>query len=365
MNHLETEPQHRGVRPAIVPIGGFPGAGKTSLIVAAARLLQGRGVKAVALLNDQGAELVDTNYVEANRIQARQVVGGCFCCRFSDLVHAAEELRAYMPEIIFAEAVGSCTDISATVLQPLKLEHAAHFRVAPYTVLVDPERATRWMDPSLDPELAFLFHKQIEEADLVCFSKTDRFTAFPSLPGCSTRFLSSQTGDGVAAWLDDVLGGRFRPGGKILEIDYERYARAEAALAWLNCSATVKSAPPASPTSVVGPLLDGLDAALTAKGFTIAHLKVMDESQSGWVKASIVRNGGEPSVQGNLDASPAAVHELLLNARAAGPPGDLQRAVETQLAAIPGTVRIRSLQCFSPSPPKPERRVGYVVAGSD
>ena len=348
-------------RPTIVPIGGFLGAGKTSLIVAAARLLHGRGVKAAAILNDQGAVLVDTSFVEANEIEAGQVAGGCFCCRLSDLVQAAEALRDHRPEVIFAEAVGSCTDISATVLQPLKLDHAAHFRVAPYTVLVDPERAKHWIDPSLDPDLAFLFHKQIEEADLVCFTKTDRFTEFPSLRGCDARFLSSQTGDGVAAWLDDVLGGRFPPGGKILEIDYGRYARAEAALAWLNCSATVKPAPPATPASVVGPLLDGLDAELTAKGFTIAHLKVMDESSEGWVKASIVRNGGEPSVQGRLDAGPAAVHEILLNARAAGSPDDLRMVVETQLAAIPGTVRIRSLQCFSPSPPKPEKRVGYVV----
>ncbi len=44
---------------------------------------------------------------------------------------------------------------------------------------------------------------------------------------------------------------------------------------------------------------------------------------------------------------------------------DLRRAVETQLAAIPGAVRIRSLQCFSPSPPKPEKRLGYVVTDSD
>src|SRR5271169_6289565 len=122
MNHSETNTQERGFRPTIVTIGGFLGAGKTSLIVAAARLLRGRGVKAAALLNDQGSELVDTSFVEANEIQAGQITGGCFCCRLSDLVHAAEELRAYMPEVIFAEAVGSCTDISATVLQPLKLE---------------------------------------------------------------------------------------------------------------------------------------------------------------------------------------------------------------------------------------------------
>ena len=354
-----------GFRPTIVTIGGFLGAGKTSLIVAAGRLLQGRGVKAAALLNDQGAELVDASFVEANGITAGQVAGGCFCCRLSDLVHAAEALRHHMPEVIFAEAVGSCTDISATVLQPLKLEHADRFRVAPYTVLVDPERARRWMDPGLDPELAFLFYKQIEEADLVCFSKADLFTRFPSLPGCSPRFLSSQTGDGVAAWLDDVLGGRFRPGGKILQIDYERYARAEAALAWLNCSATVTMTSPASPASLVGPLLEAIDAALTAKGLAIAHLKVMDESPAGWVKASIVRNGGEPSLQGNLDAAPAVVHEILLNARASGSPDDLRLAVETQLAAIPGTAKIHAMQSFSPSPPKPEKRLDYVVTQSD
>jgi hypothetical protein len=199
----------------------------------------------------------------------------------------------------------------------------------------------------------------------VCFSKADRFSEFPLLPGGSARFLSSHTGEGVAAWLDEVLGGRFRPGGKILEIDYERYARAEAALAWLNCSATVKLAAAAPPASVVGSLLEGLDAALTEEGFLIAHLKVMDESPTGWVKASIVSNGGERSVQGNLDASPVAKHELLLNARAVGSPGDLRRAVESQLAAIPGAVGIRSMQCFSPAPPKPEQRVGYVVTDAD
>lgn len=352
-------------RPTIVIIGGFLGAGKTSLIVAAARLLHARGVRAAAILNDQGSELVDTSFVEAHDIPAGQVAGGCFCCRLSDLISAADALRAHMPEVIFAEAVGSCTDISATVLQPLKLEHAAQFRVAPYTVLVDPARARQWVDGSMDPELAFLFHNQIDEADLVCFTKTDRFTDFPSLPGCSPRFLSPLAGDGVAAWLDDVLGGRFSPGSKLLEIDYQRYARAEAALAWLNCRAILRPAPPLPPALVVGPLLEGLDAALTAKGFTIAHLKVMDHSEAGWVKASIVQNGAEPSVEGTLAASPAMEHEILLNARAAGSPEDLRSTVESQLTALPGKIQIQSLQCFSPSPPKPEKRVGYVVAESD
>jgi G3E family GTPase len=128
-------------RPLIVPLGGFLGAGKTTLILAAARMLHARGLRSAAILNDQGRDLVDEQFVRANGLAADQVTGGCFCCRFSDLVRAAERLCEHSPDVIFAEAVGSCTDISATTLQPLKLYYREQFRVAPYSVLVDPGRA--------------------------------------------------------------------------------------------------------------------------------------------------------------------------------------------------------------------------------
>lgn len=357
--------KRRDNRPTIVPVGGFLGAGKTSLIVAAARMLGAEGVKAAALFNDQGAELVDTRFAEASGIESSEVTGGCFCCRLSDLVRAAEELRAHMPEVIFAEAVGSCTDISATVLQPLKAEHARHFRVAPYTVLVDPERAGRWLDPALDADLAFLFREQIAEADVLCYSKADLFPDYAALPGVAARYVSSRTGEGVRAWLDDVLAGRFRTGGRILEIDYERYARAEASLAWLNCAATLRPEPALPPAQVVGPLMDRLDEALAAEGMEIAHLKVMDETPSGWLKAALVRRGGEPSLEGGLDASPAARHRLLVNVRAAGAPETLRRAVEAQLGTLAGRLRMDSMECFSPSPPKPEKRFDRVVEAEE
>ena len=84
-------------RPVIIPLGGFLGAGKTTLILSASRLLQAQGLKPAAILNDQGADLVDTRYVRENGIEAGQVSGGCFCCRFSDLIESAEMLRAYSP----------------------------------------------------------------------------------------------------------------------------------------------------------------------------------------------------------------------------------------------------------------------------
>jgi hypothetical protein len=364
------------LRPIVVPVGGFLGAGKTTLILAAARRLSARGVKPAVILNDQGSDLVDTRLAEAGGVSAGQVTGACFCCRFSALIGALEALRTYSPEVIFAEAVGSCTDISATVLQPLKLDYAGQFRLAPYTVVVDPRRPAEWTAP--DADLRFLYEAQIAEADLICINEF--WQAKAPAPQASAvgqtlssvkqvaapvRYLSALTGAGVAEWLDEILAGEIQSGGGILDLDYERYARAEAALAWLNCRVAFRPATPLSPASVLGPLLDGLDAALAAAGLRVAHLKAMDNSPAGWLKASITRSGEEPMVEGMLDASPAAVHDLLLNARVAGEPAELRRIVEEQLARLPGSVVTRTFECFSPSPPRPERRLSYVVKGPD
>ena len=347
--------------PLIVPIGGFLGAGKTSLILAASRVLKQNGMKPAAVLNDQGGDIVDTLYIKENGIQADEVSGGCFCCRFSDLIEAIVRLRAYSPDVIFAEAVGSCADISATTLQPLKLYYSGDFQLAPYTVLIDPARAKELANASLNDELAFLFQKQIEEADLVCFTRSDLYREFPKLAESSVRCLSTLTGEGVPAWLDEVLTGKLQSGTRILDIDYERYARAEARLAWLNCKVEVYLQAPLSPSVLIGPLLEELDAALTSEGLQIAHLKITDESPSGFLKAAITRNGEEPIVQGMLDAPPADAHHLLLNVRASGEPSALQRIIKAQVSRLPSKVELPAMQCFRPAPPKPEFRLNSVV----
>src|SRR6266436_2281947 len=104
------------MKPVIAIVGGFLGAGKTTLILKAARVLAERGVRVAAVLNDQGDDLVDTELLRRHGIAADQVGGGCFCCRFPDLMDALDRLAADGPEVIFAEAVGSCTDIVATTL---------------------------------------------------------------------------------------------------------------------------------------------------------------------------------------------------------------------------------------------------------
>jgi hypothetical protein len=346
----------QGQRPWIVLVGGFLGAGKTSLILAAARVLEQRSLRCAVILNDQGDELVDTHFADAQGVIAREVTGGCFCCRFSDLMEVIEKLRPRMPDVIFAEPVGSCTDISATVIGPLR-EQFDSYRVAPFTVLADRARADELLSADADSDMAFLFQKQLQEADLVCMSKADLYPDADGIVGVDARWVSAETGEGLEAWLDEILLGLLEAGRTTLEIDYARYARAEAALAWLNLSFTLELDVPASPALTIGPFLDRMDAGLTEAGISIVHLKVFDSAASGWIKAAICGNGEEPRVEGNLDASPADRHELVVNLRARGEPGSVRRVVLEQLPGLEGRLTAVDLDCFSPAAPRPERRV--------
>lgn len=311
------------MKPTVAVVGGFLGAGKTTLILKAAKLLQSRGVRVAAVLNDQGNDLVDTELARQSGVSADQVGGGCFCCRFPDLADALQRLSVHSPEVIFAEAVGSCVDLAATTLRPLLHDYGASYRIAPLTVLVHEE-------PS-EPDLKFLFDRQVAEADLVI----DRGVDLPR-------------------WLDNLLLGGLEAGTKHLDVDYSRYAEAEAALGWLNARVTVRPVSAVSPSMILGPLLDEIDRALSAEAIRIVHLKAIAQCESGYLKAALTGNGGEPAVEGMLDASPAAVHEILINLRALGPPERLRAVVTQAFARLPA--EWDSLEAFRPAPPVPYQR---------
>ncbi len=348
--------------PLLVLVGGFLGSGKTTLLLEAAARLSKIGLRVALITNDQGGALVDTRMAVASGVETEEIVGGCFCCRFSDLLDSAERLRAHEPDVILAEPVGSCIDISATVLQPIKRYYGDRYRLAPFTVLVDPQRAQQLLSPDADPNLAYLFKRQIAEADVVCFSKADLYAQFPELPGAPAVRLSSTTGQGVSEWLGEVLAGSGVAGTRVLEdVDYEQYAEAEASLGWLNWQADVQLTNPLSPAAVVGPLLDDLDELLSLNGIAIVHLKIFDHSPSGYLKASLCQNGEEPFVDGALDASPAQSHHLLVNLRASGAPELLEQLFKQAAGKLAGNITVLHCEFFRPGPPKPEHRIAGVL----
>ena len=161
-----------------VMIGGFLGAGKTTAIDRFARSMTDRGVRVGLITNDQSSGLVDTTILRSHGFAVEEITGGCFCCRFDSLQHAADELtRKSRPEVFLAEPVGSCTDLVATVSYPLRRIYGDRFRIAPLSVLVDPVRAARVLGlaegRSFSPKVVYVYHKQLEEADIIVVNKID------------------------------------------------------------------------------------------------------------------------------------------------------------------------------------------------
>src|SRR3954471_20259542 len=164
-----------------VMVGGFLGAGKTTTLARLARFYAARGQKVGLVTNDQAADLVDTTSLRSQGFSVEEIAGACFCCRFNDLVDTVGKLEAAQrPNGILAEPVGSCTDLVATVVQPLKDLHGVRFEVAPYTVLFKPSHGLRILKDEkkagFSPKAAYIFRKQLEEADAIVINRLDELS---------------------------------------------------------------------------------------------------------------------------------------------------------------------------------------------
>lgn len=327
-----------------IPFSGFLGAGKTTTLVAAARLLEGQGRTAAVITNDQGTDLVDTRVARTDVSHVGEVTGGCFCCRFEDLVDVLRQVvDGTGVDTVLAESVGSCTDLQATVVRPMRKYYGDKFRVAPLTTVVDPLRYTafqRAMDRSdVSSDLVYLFDKQLTEADVIACNKTDLISAAKladvvsslqqSYPSAVVVPYSARSGSGladlVAAWTDTT--SRFSTN---LEIDYDRYANAEAGLAWLNQSAAL-TATTGDPGTFDGDrwaseLLTHLGRTCDDAGALVGHVKVAVDSPAGSAKVSMVGDGRRPHTDLAIGA-PVKQAVATVNARVLCEPDVLDRAV--------------------------------------
>ena len=356
-------------------VGGFLGAGKTTLLAEVAARLTRRGQRVGLVTNDQAANLVDTAMLRGAGLPVQEVAGGCFCCRFNDLVGALDHLtRAGLPDVLVGEPVGSCTDLSATVMQPFKQLLADRFRLCPLTVLVDPQRLQEALGarPALLPDnVAYIYRKQLEEADAIAVNKIDLLSdgelvalqrlIVEHVPGKRVFPLSAQRGDGIDAWLDYAFSAT-AVGATIAAVDYDTYADGEAALGWLNAALNLEAAGHTDWRALCLTLIAALGDELRQASAEVAHLKLHLSCGPQAVVANLTSNSGTPMVRGDLDPAVRAA-KLVLNVRAKAAPEVLRAAVETGLA-VPGAVqlKIEQLECFAPSRPQPTHRFAAVVA---
>jgi G3E family GTPase len=356
-----------------IMVGGFLGAGKTTALARLARFYLDRGQKVGLVTNDQAQDLVDTTSLRAQGFPVEEVPGACFCCRFNDLVGKVEELEtSQRPDVILAEPVGSCTDLVATVVQPLKDLYGDRFEVAPYPVLFKPSHGLRILkseaSSGFSPKAAYIFRKQLEEADAIVLNRIDELNdatvteltdlvraAFPATP---LLRLSAKTGQGFAA-LTEFLEQSGNFGRKILDIDYDIYAEGEAELGWLNSSIHIAADQPLPLDAFLIDVVTRLQQDLVRHGGEVAHLKAIGLADASFGVANLVSSASRPELS---LPSRALVNEfeLIVNARVALDPERLAEQVRQTVAtasALRGAMaEFHTMQSFRPGRPQPTHR---------
>jgi G3E family GTPase len=356
-----------------VMIGGFLGAGKTTTLARLARRYLADGRRVGMVTNDQAQDLVDTQSLRAQGFSVQEVAGACFCCRFDELVGRVEQIRDRdRPDVILAEPVGSCTDLVATVVQPLKDLFGDRFQVAPYAVIFKPSHGLRILQSEpgggFSPKAAYIFRKQLEEADAILLNRVDELASetqqqlrdlvgrnFPDTPLLP---ISAKTGQGFEA-LIELLDQDGNFGRKILEIDYDTYAEGEAELGWLNSSIHVRAPDSLSLDKLLLDIVESLRSGLTEANAEVAHLKAIGLSEQSFGVANLVSSStpAELSLPSHAQVKEA---DVIVNARVALDPVALEDKVRSAVSAATAVQRARAafgtMQSFRPGRPQPTHR---------
>jgi len=358
----------------LILVGGFLAAGKTTMLNALAGRFTGRGFKVGLITNDQAADLVDTAILTRTGVDVREVSGSCFCCNFPGFMAAVQSLIDAGANLIVAEPVGSCTDLSATILQPIK-DKFPDLDLAPLTVLVDPVRlkeALELVQTLTHPDALYIVKRQLEEADRILLNKADTLSDAQiqeELALLKQNFAAPATavsalkGDGVDAWIDEILAGG-KPGTHLTEVDYDRYAHGEAVLGWLNAAINLSGAADTDWNAFAESLLAKLKDAFLADKAEIGHVKLSLTSNGKVILGNVGSIGGTVNMRGDSGVKGASAI-MTLNARVQMSPDDLQKTVEKILpetaASFSVSASIINLKCLMPGRPNPTYRYQTVI----
>ena len=352
----------------LLVLGGYLGAGKTTLAVNMAKTMKQRFDKSVAIItNDQGDVLVDTEYSKDAGFDTKEIMGGCFCTNFDRFVSSARTLVLDgKPDVIIAEPIGSSTNIMSSVVAPMRSLYPDEFSVAPLMVVVDCVRALDILSEKKERStetVDLIPAHQIRDAEIVILSKADlvdkatvdaiRKEIDKILPGCRMIETSSMDLRNIDDIISIVLSDEKSVKAPIAEQN-QGFAFEKAKLGWYSGTYRLT---PKDDLDMYGMATDLMRGVAKVYGpESIVHVKVMLESEDAACKMSLVQK--EMQVDGIVGSRyMRKPGQLVLNARVISPPKKLEEVMrgimDEAVAKYPIELEKTGETCFMPKPESP------------
>jgi len=353
-------------------VSGFLGSGKTTAISLAAKHLISTGKRVGVITNDQGKLLIDTAFFSLERVPTVEVNGGCFCCNYLEFDSKINYfIQTLKPDYIFAESVGSCADVVATVMKPLIEFKMVSKEETSLSVFTDVRLLEKYL---LNEELPFqegviyIFEKQIEEADLLIMNKSDLFhpsrlqnlLRLTELKYPSKRLLvnSSMIDDNITNWLQVINTQNTFPHHR-LEINYQTYGVGEQSLTWYDANIKIAYTN-AEFHKWMDDFINRLLKTLNQMNIRIGHLKFLLDDGVNHQKISVI---SEVEIDRELSWTKGFWHSpvnFMINARLECRNVGIESIIRSLLTSnLPAFmhVEITDEKAFQPGFPKPTYRL--------
>jgi Ni2+-binding GTPase involved in maturation of urease and hydrogenase len=354
-------------------VGGFLGSGKTTAIKQAAHHLHRTKKKVGIITNDQGKQQVDTQFIRSHNIPVEEVSNGCFCCNFQDLDSNIKFLKnTEQPDIIFAESVGSCTDLVATVINPFLHLYDSQFEMV-FSVFADVQLLLIYLQRNKEifyENVNYIYGKQLEEADIIIVNKIDLLNEEQlkcakqlieaEYDGKTILYQNSLDKESIQYWItticDNYQNSSLRPS---LQLDYTIYGAGEAELGWLNEEIGIVT----SDTNAVAAgfiLINKIYDKIIQQGYPIGHLKFLmnDGQQKRKISFTTIPQNKCPQEPNDFKTDRIVI---LINARVQTKAILVKEIISDsilELEALTGCKVIESkLEAFQPGYPNPTHRI--------
>jgi G3E family GTPase len=152
----------------VLVIGGYLGAGKTTLIN---QILHNATQRIAVVVNDFGSVNIDAALIAAKHDDTIELTNGCICCAvgesLADVLFTISD-RPTLPELVIIEASGVANPASVAAFA-----HIEGFHHLGNVVLVD---ATHALETANDSLVGRTFALQVQAAHLLAITKSDEAT---------------------------------------------------------------------------------------------------------------------------------------------------------------------------------------------